>query len=76
MQVFHVPPALDQLDSQPVQQRGEDRPSAVVPEIKNGCDQRIAEMTHPDVVHTDPSGQRVAAIGDPPGQCQATSGAG
>ncbi|GIS62732.1 MAG: hypothetical protein CM1200mP2_49570 [Planctomycetaceae bacterium] len=36
---------------------GKDRPSAVVPKIKNGCDQRTAEMTHPDVVHTDPSGQ-------------------
>src|SRR5262245_37078626 len=65
MDVLHLPTVFHQLHCEPIEQWLITRLRASQSEIKHVVDQRRAEVTQPNVVDRDTSGQRVLAISEP-----------
>src|SRR5258706_221657 len=68
MQMFHAPAVLHEFRSQPVVQLGMLWRRAAPAKVENGRDERRVEMSRPDMIHSDTSGERIFAAGHPTGE--------
>ena len=63
--VLHVPTAVHEFDSQPIQQLGIRRRLALRPEVVQNLGDPRPEKELPQSIHEDPRGQRVLSIHEP-----------
>ena len=76
VEVLEAPARLDELGRKPIEQGVMLGPRCLAPEIEDALDERLAEMTHPDLVYRDPRGEGILARGDPLREHEATPRAG
>ena len=71
--MFETPARIDELGREPVEQLVVPGTRRLAPEIEDRFDERLTEMTHPDMIHRDPSSERIFAGGDPLREHEPTS---
>ena len=76
MEMLHRPVVGDKFRSEPVEQLRMRRLLTIEAEVFNRRNNRLAEMSQPDVVRGDSRRTRVSGIGDPIGQSSASTCAG
>src|SRR4051794_21561472 len=65
MNALHLPVVIHQLDREPIQQSLVAWLRRAQPEIECVVDKRRTEMTQPNVIHRDASGQRILSVHQP-----------
>lgn len=73
MQWFHIPMIRNQLGRQPIEKLRMCRSSPVQTEVLGTCDERLAEVAAPQMIHRHTRRSRIGGVGNPLRECRATA---